>query len=98
MNHDVFSVYEQARGLADEDIIERAFRDSRIIITSDKDFGEKIYKERHVHKGVVLLRLQDERAINKITVLDKLLKAYGSQLVGQFVVVSEDQVRFARQV
>ena len=37
-----------------------------IIITNDKDFGDKVYRERRPHKGVILLRLNDGRASNKI--------------------------------
>jgi len=44
--HDVFSVYEKARGMADEDIIQKAFSESWILITNDKDFGEKAYREK----------------------------------------------------
>jgi predicted nuclease of predicted toxin-antitoxin system len=64
--HEVFSVYDEARGVEDETIIRKAFAESWILITNDKDFGEKVYKERRQHKGVVFLRLEDERAANKI--------------------------------
>ena len=39
---DVFSVYEHAPGTADDEIIHKAFVESRILITNDKDFGEKV--------------------------------------------------------
>ncbi|MBM3145985.1 MAG: hypothetical protein FJ010_13660 [Chloroflexi bacterium] len=41
--YDVFSVYEQARGMDDDDIVEKANNENRILITNDKDFGEKIW-------------------------------------------------------
>jgi len=63
--HEVFSVYEEARGMDDGDIIQLAFIEDWILVTNDKGFGEKVYRERHPHKGVVLLRLDDERASNK---------------------------------
>jgi predicted nuclease of predicted toxin-antitoxin system len=94
--HEVFSVYEEARGMADEAIIEKAFAEDWILITNDKEFGEKVYRERHFHKGVVLLRLEDERAANKIAALQRLLEAHAGELASRFVVVSERQVRLAR--
>jgi len=94
--HEVFSVYEEARGMDDDEVIAKAFAEDWILITNDKDFGEKIYRERRPHKGVVLLRLEDERAANKIAALRRLLEAYAGQLANQFVVVTERQVRFAR--
>ncbi|RMG24642.1 MAG: hypothetical protein D6732_23440 [Methanobacteriota archaeon] len=93
--HDVFSVYEEARGLEDDDIISRAYAENRILITNDRDFGEKIFRDQHPHKGVVLLRLEDERSANKIVVLRKLLERYADRLADQFVVVTEKRVRFA---
>jgi len=62
--HEVFSVYEEARGIDDEEVIQKAFAENWILITNDKDFGEKVYREQHPHKGVVLLRLEDERSSN----------------------------------
>jgi len=94
--HEVFSVYEEARGMGDDEVIGKALAEDWILITNDKDFGEKIYRERRPHKGVVLLRLEDERAANKIAALQRLLEGYAEQLANQFVVVTERQVRFAR--
>ncbi len=43
--HDVFSVYEEARGIDDDTVIARAVAENRIIVTNDKDFGEKVYRD-----------------------------------------------------
>ena len=37
--HEVFSVYQEARGINDTLIIQKAFQENLILITSDKDFG-----------------------------------------------------------
>jgi predicted nuclease of predicted toxin-antitoxin system len=95
--HDVFSVYEEARGLDDSDVVQKAFAENRILITNDKDFGERIYRERQPHRGVVLLRLEDERAAVKIDVVRLLLASYADRLADQYVVVTETRVRFARK-
>jgi predicted nuclease of predicted toxin-antitoxin system len=95
-NHEVFSVYEEARGTDDDEILQKAWDENWILISCDKDFGEKVYRERRLHHGVVLLRLEDERNANKINVLQSLLENYAGQLADSFVVVTEKQVRFAR--
>ncbi|NPA91871.1 MAG: hypothetical protein GXO55_10590 [Chloroflexi bacterium] len=92
----VFSVYEEARGITDEEVIQKAHDEGWILITNDKDFGEKVYRERRPHNGVILLRLEDERSSNKIRVLKQLLEKYGTRIVGRFVVVSERGVRFGK--
>jgi predicted nuclease of predicted toxin-antitoxin system len=94
--HEVFSVYDEARGMGDEDIIEKAAIENWILMTNDKDFGEKVYRERRPHKGVVLLRLDDERASIKIKTIKQMLESYADRLPGHFVVVTENSIRFAR--
>lgn len=84
------------RGIDDEDIIQKAYTENWILITNDKDFGEKVYRERRPHRGVIFMRLQDERATNKIAVLRRLFEAYADKLADQFIVVTETRVRFAR--
>ena len=74
--HEVFSVFNEARGMQDVDIIQKAFTDNWILVTNDKDFGEKVYRERQPHRGVVLLRLEDERAFVKIEIMRRLLESY----------------------
>ncbi len=96
--HEIFSVYEQARGMRDTAIIQKAFDENWILITNDKDFGEKVFRERYPHKGIVLLRLQDERAGVKVETLNRLLKSHADQLANNYVVVTEKRVRFARKV
>lgn len=93
--HEVFSVYDEARGTTDDEVLTKAFVENWILITNDKDFGELIYRERRRHRGVVFMRLEDERAANKIKVLEQLLESYAEKLPENFVTVTETKVRFA---
>ena len=95
--HEVFSVYDEARGMLDDDILDKAYSEKWILITNDKDFGEKIYRGNLPHSGVVFLRLQDERAAAKIAALSNLLTFHGDRLHDRFVVVTESRVRFGRK-
>jgi predicted nuclease of predicted toxin-antitoxin system len=95
--HDVLSVYDSMRGAKDREIISLAFSDNRILITNDRDFGDLIYRQAYPHKGVILLRLEDERSDNKIKALEKLLQAFSGRLENQFAVVTETMVRFSKQ-
>ena len=72
-NHDVFSVFDEARGMDDDAIITKALHENRILITNDKDFGDKVYRDGRLHKGVILLRLEDERPSSEIRILTRLL-------------------------
>lgn len=94
--HDVVSAYDEHRGADDGLWIRKAFDEDRILITNDKDFGERVYRDGHRHHGVILLRLDNETPASKITVLKRLLDQFGNQIGGQFVVATERRVRFGR--
>ena len=94
--HDVFSVYDEARGIDDGTILDKAFSENWILITNDRDFGERVFREHCPHRGVVFLRLLDERPAAKIEVIRKLLENYTDQLTDRFAVVTEFQVRFSQ--
>jgi hypothetical protein len=80
----------------DDQIIQKVFDENWILITNDKEFGEKVYRERYPHRGMVLLRLDDERTGYKIDALQSLLRNYAERIPESFVVVTETRVRFAR--
>jgi predicted nuclease of predicted toxin-antitoxin system len=56
--HETFSVFDEARGMEDDEVIRKAYDESRILITNDKDFGEKVYRERRPHRGVIFCALK----------------------------------------
>ena len=79
--HEVFSVFEEARGMDDDDIILKALEENWILITNDKDFGEKVYRDGRLHRGIILLRLEDERSQSKIQVLSRQKKVPDKQIL-----------------
>jgi predicted nuclease of predicted toxin-antitoxin system len=96
-NHEVFSVFDQSRGMDDDRIIQKALEENWILITNDKDFGDRVYRDGRLHRGVILLRLEDERPVSKIRVLSQLLETYSNRVPESFIVVTERQVRFAKR-
>lgn len=95
--HEIYSVFEEARGATDDEILDKAYSENWILITNDRDFGEKIFRNKRPHHGVIFLRLQDERAVSKINAIEKLLDGYKNQLADAFVVVTETHVRFGQK-
>lgn len=93
LQHDVFSVYDGARGLDDESLVQKAHLENYILITADKDFAEIIFRKKKPHKGVILLRLEDERPANQIAILQQILESYSHRLADNFVIATEKSVR-----
>jgi predicted nuclease of predicted toxin-antitoxin system len=94
--YEVFSVYDKARGSGDETVLRIANKDNYILITNDNDFGELIFRMKKPHKGIILLRVEDNRPNYKIEVLDKLLQSYSDQLKNNFIVATENKVRIIK--
>jgi predicted nuclease of predicted toxin-antitoxin system len=95
--HDVFSVFASSRGADDDWILNKANTDERILVTNDKGFGEKIFRAKASHHGVVLLRLSNETPKAKVAVFERLLSSFSDRLEGAYVVVSEKKVRIVER-
>jgi predicted nuclease of predicted toxin-antitoxin system len=59
--HDVVAIAEVAKGATDEQVLERALNEKRVLITEDRDFGELVYARGRSSAGVILVRF-DSRA------------------------------------
>jgi|ERR1700733_1366325 len=96
--YDVISVIAEMQGAKDITILNRAFAENRIIITSDKDFGDIVFHKKMPHVGIVLMRLQNGLPQNKIKLLEKLFADYADQLTDNFIVISEASIRIIRPI
>ncbi|TAL20706.1 hypothetical protein EPN90_00085 [Patescibacteria group bacterium] len=81
-------------GLSDSDALALATRESRILITNDKDFGQLIFRQKLPHKGVILFRLSEESRASYLGRLKSIVEMYNDRLVDHFVVVTDEHVRF----
>lgn len=90
---ETISIFDTFRGSQDIDILTMAIKSGSIIITNDKDFGEMVFKENLNHKGIILLRLSNERSWHKIEVLEKLFNTNLAELIGNFTVVTDTTIR-----
>jgi predicted nuclease of predicted toxin-antitoxin system len=93
---DIRSVSEEFAGKDDEFVLSLANEDSRILITSDKDFGELVYRLRRVSKGVILLRIEELLPVDKAALVLKVVQERGEELSGSFTVIGNAMVRVRR--
>lgn len=49
--HDVVSVYNQFRGIDDDEVIQKCIDENRIFVTNDKDFERKYFVKGYSTKG-----------------------------------------------
>jgi predicted nuclease of predicted toxin-antitoxin system len=92
--HDVAYVIEGQAGISDDDVLQSAFDEGRILLTEDKDFGELVYRLNKPTRGIVLLRINVQERREKWLRLKALIDGYEARLPGNFVVVDMNKFRF----
>jgi predicted nuclease of predicted toxin-antitoxin system len=87
------SVAEENPSIDDEQVLDWANTENRILITLDKDFGELVFRLRKVHAGVILLRLDEVDIKTKIKLLLQVIEKDGNSLKHSFTVIQENLIR-----
>jgi predicted nuclease of predicted toxin-antitoxin system len=82
------------KGASDEEILQKAVKEKRVIITNDKFFGRLagFYKL----PGIILLRLRDESIQNKINIVTFVVSNHSDAILGNVIIVSEKKIRVRR--
>ena len=93
LGYSVFRVRIIDPGIDDSSVLDLAIFKESVLITSDKDFGQLVFKEKHLHSGVILLRLKNQTSEYKILALKKILPSKG-KIENYFTVVSEKEAGF----
>jgi predicted nuclease of predicted toxin-antitoxin system len=90
LGHDVHVISRNyTPGLPDEDVLEIARKERRILLVADRDFGELIFQRGLVHPGVIFFRLPGVQLRTKIEQLNTVLEEHADELeLGEFLVVT----------
>ena len=94
--HDVKAVVETHRGASDEDVIQLAISEQRILLTEDKDFGQLVYAAVGSTGGVVFIRFPATARTGLPATVVELFAKHAAELVGSFSVVQPGRVRISR--
>jgi len=93
-DHDVAAVVEDSPGATDPEVLARAHRECRIIMTFDRDYGELIYRRRlSAPPGLVYFRFIPKNPLEPAEYLLRLLCFEDISLKNKFTVVERDKVR-----
>ena len=85
--HDVIWAGEWAEDPGDEEILSRAFRDARVLVTLDKDFGEWAIFRGAQHCGI--MRLVGCGAREQAALCARVLALHGAELLDGAIVTAE---------
>ncbi|MGI8910247.1 MAG: DUF5615 family PIN-like protein [Rubrobacteraceae bacterium] len=97
--HDILYIAEMEPGIPDEAVLEAANRESRLLLTADKDFGELVFRQRRISSGVILIRLAGLTPEYKARMVASTLEERAAELTpGTFAVVAPGSVRIRRSI
>lgn len=91
--HDVLYVAELDPGIDDDAVLRYTGARDAILLTSDKDFGELVFRRHLLHTGIVLLRLQGLPPEQKSAAVVAMFHARGAELPARFAVLTNRTLR-----
>ena len=89
----VFSVITLSPDMSDLEIIALASEYNSVIITMDKDFGELVYNQKKEHRGILLLRLEDAVAEEKLACIQNIIPSHVDDFKNKFSVYQNGKLR-----
>ena len=94
--HDVATVSEKNPRMTDEEILKWAVSEKRIIVTTDKDFEEMIWRQAKAHCGV--LRLENLPRQERLELIHDALAHHSEDLkAGAIVIASSNKFRVRKR-
>jgi predicted nuclease of predicted toxin-antitoxin system len=94
--HEVKYVAEMSPGILDEEVLFLASEESTLLLTADKDFGELIFRQGYVKRGIVLYRLAGLSSREKAEIISSVIAEHGDELLQAFSVITEKAVRIRK--
>lgn len=94
--HHVDYVAEMSPGIVDDEVLTLANEDNILLLTADKDFGELIFRQGRVKRGIVLYRLAGLSSNEKAEIISLSIGEHGVELLQAFSVISAKAIRIRR--
>ncbi|MBM4166222.1 MAG: hypothetical protein FJ218_04780 [Ignavibacteria bacterium] len=91
--HQTIYVAEIEMGISDDIVLSLSNEPETLLLTSDKDFGELVYRQKQIFNGVILIRLTGLSAKKKATIVSDAILKHEKELTNAFTVISYNSVR-----
>jgi len=93
---EVLYVLEMERGIKDEEVLEIANSNNALLLTSDKDFGDLVFRRKMIFTGVVLFRIFGISNQEKGELAVRIIKTHGNEFYNAFTVITPKTIRIRR--
>ena len=94
--HSVWYIAEMSPSISDDEVLQHANNGTAPLITSDKDFGELVFRQHLVSYGVVLIRLSGLSTELKANVVSYSITNHEKEIFGNFTVISPSRIRIRK--
>ncbi len=89
--YDVLFVGDWKPSASDDEVLQKAKDDKRVLITDDKDFGELIFRLKKPSSGVILIRTSTTDSVIRYDHLEILLKY--TDVNEKFIVLKDNAIK-----
>jgi predicted nuclease of predicted toxin-antitoxin system len=93
LGHDVEYVAELSPGETDTNLLDKANRDQRILITEDRDFSNLIFRDKRNAFGVIYVRVAVAKRTLKSQLVADFVTNHKASLALKLVVITENKIR-----
>jgi len=91
--HDVVYMSDVAPRASDAEVMNRAERETRLLLMEDKDFGDLVFRQRRSVPGIILLRIGALQRNRKWERLLAAIDRFGDTLLGRYTVIETSRFR-----
>ena len=91
--HEVVYIAETQSGASDDSVLTQANLQKAVLLTSDKDFGDLVFRQHLISSGIVLLRIAGLSQERKAAIVAAAIRKHGPALPGGFTVLTPTTIR-----
>jgi predicted nuclease of predicted toxin-antitoxin system len=91
--HEVVYIAETQSGALDDAVLTQANLQKAVLLTSDKDFGDLVFRQHLISSGIVLLRIAGLPQERKAAIVAEAISKHGPAMPGGFTVLTSTTIR-----
>lgn len=96
LGYDVTYIAELTPGIEDDEILQKALQEERLLLTEDRDFCELVFRDKQPTYGIILVRIPAKHRLRKADRIETLVNDYGDQLASTMTTLTITNIRVRR--
>ena len=94
--HTVLYVADMDPGISDETVLSLANEKEAVLLTADRDFGEMIFRQKKISKGIILVRLAGLTPTSKANNVSSAIEKHLEEVQNAFAVITPSAIRIRK--